>query len=376
MIRLIQVISDTNIGGGGRSLLNYLACCDRSRFSPSVILPRGSALTERVRALNVPVEEIDGMADKSLDLRAIPPLARILRREKPDLVHTHGSLSGRIAARLAGCRVVYTRHCAFPPGRLISSPPGRLANRLLDAALSDGTIAIGAAAREILTATGIPEKKIHVLLNGVAPLPRPTAEERQALRAGYGFSDGDFVAGILARVEEYKGHGLLLQAVDTLAREGRPIKLLVAGSGPFEEELRRRARTLPEGTVVFAGFVTDVERAFGAMDAQVNASYVSEASPLSLLEGMSMGLPAVVSDCGGNPLHVADGVNGLIFPSGDVPALAACLRRLMEEPDTLERLSRGALEVFQSRFTGGIFARNLEDIYLQTLKGVHHGTDE
>ena len=88
-----------------------------------------------------------------------------------------------------------------------------------------------------------------------------------------------------------------------------------------------------------------------------------------------MGLPAVVSDCGGSPLHVTDGVNGLVFPSGDVPALTACLRRLMEEPDTLAQLSRGALEVFQTRFTGEIFARNLEDIYLRTLKGVHHGAD-
>ena len=118
------------------------------------------------------------------------------------------------------------RHCAFPPGRLISSPPGRLANRILDGLLSDGTIAIGAAAREILVATGIPADKIHVMLNGVAPLPRPSPEERRALRSEYGFSDGDFVAGILARVEEYKGHGLLLQAVSALAEEGRPIKLL------------------------------------------------------------------------------------------------------------------------------------------------------
>ena len=123
MIRVIQVISDTNIGGGGRSLLNYLACCDRTRFSPSVVLPRGSALTERVRALDVPVEEIDAMADQSLDWKAVSPLVRIFRREKPDLVHTHGSLSGRIAARIAGCRVVYTRHCAFPPGRLICRWP-------------------------------------------------------------------------------------------------------------------------------------------------------------------------------------------------------------------------------------------------------------
>ena len=222
MIRVIQVISDTNIGGGGRSLLNYLACCDLSRFSPSVVLPRGSALTERVRALDVPVEEIDAMADQSLDWKAVSPLVRIFRREKPDLVHTHGSLSGRIAARIASCRVVYTRHCAFPPGRLISSPPGRLANRILDGLLSDGTIAIGAAAKEILVATGIPEDKIHVMLNGVAPLPRPTPEERQALRAHYGFSERDFVAGILARVEEYKGHGLLLQAAAALSEGGRP----------------------------------------------------------------------------------------------------------------------------------------------------------
>jgi len=105
------------------------------------------------------------------------------------------------------------------------------------------------------------------------------------------------------------------------------------------------------------------------MDVQVNASYASEASPLSLLEGMSMGLPAVVSDCGGNPLHVTDGENGFVFPNMDVPALAACLARLMDEPDTCKELSRGAREAYEQRFTGEIFARRLEEIYLSVLKG-------
>jgi len=207
------------------------------------------------------------------------------------------------------------------------------------------------------------------MLNGVAPLPIPAEEERRALRAGYGFRDGDFVAGILARVEEYKGHGLLLEAVKTLAEQGRPIKMLVAGAGPYEEELRRQAAELPEGTVVFAGFITQVEKAFGAMDVQINPSYASEASPLSLLEGMSMGLPAVVSDCGGNPLHITHEDNGLVFPNRDVPALTACLARLMDEPETLARLSNRARQVFAQRFTGEIFARRLEEIYLHVLKG-------
>ena len=325
MYSVIHIISDTNIGGGGRSLLNYLACHDQSRFKVRVILPRGSALKERVEALNVPVDEIDAMADKSMDVKAIQPLVEILKREKPDLVHTHGSLSGRIAARMAGCKVIYTRHCAFAPGKLLSSKLGQMANHLLDKWLSDGVIAIGAAAKDILVATGIPEEKIHVMLNGVEPLPIPSQEERRALRAEYGCTDEDFVVGILARVEEYKGHGILLDAVSELANAGRPIKMLIAGEGPFEDELRMRSLLLPQGVVIFAGFVTQVERAFGAMDVQVNASYASEASPLSLLEGMSMGLPSVVSDCGGNPLHVTDGENGLIFPNQDAKALAAAL---------------------------------------------------
>lgn len=371
MFSVIHIISDTNIGGGGRSLLNYLACCDRSRFRMRVVLPRGSALKERVAALNVPVEEIDAMADKSMDWKAIHPLTRILKREKPDLVHTHGSLSGRIAARLAGCRVIYTRHCTFPPGKLLASAPGRAANRLLDSLLSDGTIAIGSAAKDILVSTGIPAEKIHVMLNGVAPLPIPSEEERKALRADYGFTDGDFVVGILARVEEYKGHGILLDAVAELVKEGRPVKMLVAGQGPYEDELRLRSLQLPEGAVVFAGFVTQVEKAFGAMDVQVNASYLSEASPLSLLEGMSMGLPSVVSDIGGNPLHVTDGENGLIFPSQDSHALACALARLMDDPDLRQAISRRAVEVFEKRFTGQAFARHLEEIYCDIRKGAN-----
>lgn len=74
MNTILQVISDTNIGGGGRSLLNYLSCQDRSQFQSQVVLPRGSALKGPVEALGVPVHEIDAMADRSMDLSAVAPL--------------------------------------------------------------------------------------------------------------------------------------------------------------------------------------------------------------------------------------------------------------------------------------------------------------
>ena len=130
MIPVLHIISDTNIGGGGRSLLSYLQYYDRGRFRMEVAMPRGSALAERVRALDVPVHELDALADRSLDLAALAPRRRLIRQLEPRLVHTHGALTGRLAGRLEGRRVVYTKHCAFPPSGPLATPPGRLLNGL------------------------------------------------------------------------------------------------------------------------------------------------------------------------------------------------------------------------------------------------------
>ena len=214
------------------------------------------------------------------------------------------------------------------------------------------------------------------MFNGVEALKPVSPEERRRLREELGFAPEDFVVGILARIEIYKGHGTLLEAVRELAGEGRRVKLLVAGQGSFEPELRLRCADLPPDTVVFAGFVERVERVLGAMDLQVNASYESETSSLSLLEGMSMGLPAIASDCGGNPYLIRDGENGLIFPAGDSGALAERIRRLMDAPEERAEMGRRAREIFQAHFTGETFAKNVEQVYFELLKGATHGTED
>ena len=113
MTRILHIISDSNIGGAGRCLVNYLRHHDRSRFSVSVILPRGSLLIPQIAALDVPYIEVDGIAERSFSPAAVRALSRILKREQPHIVHTHGSFSGRIAAKLCGSRIVYTRHSAL-----------------------------------------------------------------------------------------------------------------------------------------------------------------------------------------------------------------------------------------------------------------------
>ena len=114
MLKVMNIISDTNIGGAGRVLINYLKYRDKENFDVSVALPRGSKLKEPLEALGSVVYEVDGMADKSMDPGVIKELRKLIRRVGPDVVHTHGSMSGRIAARREGRVVIYTRHSVFP----------------------------------------------------------------------------------------------------------------------------------------------------------------------------------------------------------------------------------------------------------------------
>lgn len=362
-MRVTQVISDTNIGGGGKALLNYLAHCDREAFVPSVVLPCGSQLTPLVEKLGVPFIEISAMADQSFDKKAFAPLKKALKELKPDVVHTHGSLVGRMVATSLGKKVLYTKHCAFAPRGFKASAVGKALVSGLDRSLASGVIAVGHSAQENLVASGIASKRIHVLYNGVSALAPISQEERERLRSSYGFCDTDFVVGILARVEVYKGHDTLLEAVESLVKQGVPVKLLVAGDGSYLEEFKKKTLSLPPQTVYFTGFVSEVEKVLGCMDVQVNASFESETSCLSLLEGMSLGLPAIASDCGGNPYLIAHGDNGLIFPKQESKALAEVILRLKEDKNLYSTLEQGSKTRFLAEFTGEQYARNMEEVY-------------
>lgn len=104
MIRVLNVISDTNIGGAGRVILNYLRYADSSRFETWAAVPRGSLLKAPLEEAGARVLEVDGMADRSYHREDVKALKELIRRERPDLVHTHGALSGRIAAGSAASR--------------------------------------------------------------------------------------------------------------------------------------------------------------------------------------------------------------------------------------------------------------------------------
>jgi hypothetical protein len=88
LVKVLNIISDKNVGGAGRVLLNYLKYCDRANFRVSVALPTGSLLIKPLRELSVDVHAIDITPDRSFCLSDVKKLRRLIKKTNPDIVHT------------------------------------------------------------------------------------------------------------------------------------------------------------------------------------------------------------------------------------------------------------------------------------------------
>ena len=371
MIKVVEVSSDSNIGGAGKCILTFLRTYDRSKFDVSVIIPVGSKLKPEIKALGTRVYELEDLAEKSLDLKAVSKLKRLFKQIRPDIVHTHASMSARLAAKQCGIKTVYTRHSVFPPPAKISKGVGKLINGFINNHTADRIIAVAEAAKDNLTATGVDEKKIDVVLNGVDALKPFDPETLGKTKEKYGIRPGQKMAAIVARLNEVKGHKYFVEAAEIIKKRGLDMKFLIAGTGETEDEIRGLIKEKGlEDTVVMLGFLNDVEPLMNVMDIQVNCSFGTEATSLSLLEGMSLGKPAVVTDFGGNPGVIKDGVNGYLVPTRDPKALADRIEKLASDDELYSRISKNCLEIYAKIFTSEANERKIEEIYNQLYKSI------
>lgn len=368
-IKIIEVSSDTNIGGAGKCLLTLLENFDYNKFDVKVVLPKNSLLKPHIDKLGIQVIETDGIADKSLDMSAVKTLKAIFKREKPDIVHTHASMSARIAARAAGAKVVYTRHSVFPPSKRISRGIGKVINGMINNYYADAIIAVAEAAKENLTDTGVKDGKIRVILNGVEGLSPVSSDEKRIIKERFNLPDGYKAVSIVARLEDIKGHDYFIEAADKLLKKGIKARFYIAGTGSYEQHLKDKVKKLArEEQIIFTGFISDVDKLMSITDVQANASFGTEATSLALLEGMSLGIPAVVSDFGGNPGVIKDGENGFIVPKKDAAALAQKLETLLTDNVVYEKQSESAKRIFGEKFTAAAMTRRTEELYLELIK--------
>lgn len=361
-IKVCHVLTDTNIGGAGTALVNLLTACDRERFAFSVVLPYGSAAAPLVEKTGADIFFAHGIADRSAAPAAIPALTRIFRRLRPDIVHTHASLSARLAARAAAVPVIImTRHCANPLPRVFSAAGGILLRGCCTRA-----IAVGDDAADALAACGFPRERIDVILNGTAPLREPTEAELDAAREKLGINKDDFTVGIFARLEKRKAHEVFLEAARLCTEKAPDIRFLVVGDGSRRTELEEMSRRMGLAERVrFCSFCPDIAPLMALCAANVNTSVPGEVSSLAITEGLSLGVPPVVSRCRGSEL-LTDGC-GIVTTPGSAESTADAVMRLYSDSGLQKELSAAARLRYAEHFTACEYAQRTEAVYLHAL---------
>ncbi len=370
-MKVVEAISDTNIGGAGILLLMRLKNSDRKKIQSTVILPRGSALLPRFSAIDIPTIEVDGCYDRSFDIRAIRRYRTLLQELSPDLINCHGCMSCRIAARQSHVPVaIYTRHCAYPPQKWQTSVWGRAGIGQGQRLLSDHIIAVAEAAKENLIAMGTDPSSISVIINGVEALQRLSQNECDKIRRALSIPQSAFVIGIFARLEPCKGHAIFLEAAQRLLATSKRFYFLIVGDGSIASMLKQDCQQKGLASHVrFTGFAEDVSPFMNITDILVNCSVGTETSSLALSEAMSLGIPCVVSDYGGNPYMVKHGNNGLVYPTGDSTALAEQLKRLSEDRSLYTRLSENAYHRFCTELNAKNMTVQTEALYEKLWDG-------
>ncbi len=352
--RIVMLITTLTFGGAETQVIRLAIELSRRGWRVKVVcLIDPSAYVSQLTEENIEVESL-GMPRGVPDPRAIWRLRRIIRSFQPDVVHSHmvhANLLGRIARLFCRMPVLI---CTAHNLQERSEKGGatwhkELLYRVTDF-LADRTTIICAAAFDRYVRVGaVPARKLELVPNGIDTRRfTPSAEARETTRNSMGLA-GKFVWLAVGRLVEQKNYSGLLRALVLLP--GDDWIVLVAGSGPLADQLTAECERLElSDRVKFLGAEENIWRLYNAADGFVMSSHY-EGLSIALLEAASMGLPAVVTDVGGNAEIVIDGVSGYVVERGNTPRLAAAMVAMQNAPNATRRaLAQAARQHCQETF--------------------------
>lgn len=287
--------------------------------------------------------------------KAILSLAKILRKEKVDILQTHlyeASFVGLLAAKLAGIPLrILTRH-HLDQSHLIGKKLPIFIDRW-ETKNCHKIVVLSNAVKEFLVEKDfVDRKKIKVIYQGF-DFERFTATEteRQSIRNEFGFQENDFVVGTIGNFFSTKGHRFLVEALKNLENEIPNLKLFFVGDGGHKDVLVNQINSLNiTGKVVFSGFRADVPACMSAMDSVVHPS-LSEAFCQVLIESMSVGKPLISTDVGGAKEVITNNETGLLIPAENTDAIIESIRKIYFSKDFSEKIALAGQKAVRERFT-------------------------
>jgi glycosyltransferase involved in cell wall biosynthesis len=393
-VRIARIITRLNIGGPSIQAVTLTERLVSRGFETMLVhgsLGEGEGDMRYLLSPMTRVEYVPALKRElapGSDFAALSHVSALLRKFKPQIVHTHMAKAGgvgRLAAAMynrsaegaARARVVHTYHGHVLEGYFGAAKTALFvgAERML-ARRTDRIVAISPAIRDELVRDhriGRPEQYRVVPLGfNLTPLAAIDDRARQAARTALGIAPDARVVSTVGRLTAIKQHQLFLETARQVANDDPATIFLIVGDGELRGELEQSAQTIGIGDRVrFLGWRRDLPVIYGATDVFLLTSR-NEGTPVALIESLAAGVPVVSTDVGGVRDVVSsaggnDDAVGLVAPFGDAPALARAVGRLLADA-TVRRLmgSRGRT-LMLARYGVKRLVDDIEALYRELL---------
>ncbi len=304
--------------------------------------------------------------NKGLNLFSIFHLVSYIKDNQIDIVHTHSSVDSRtagIAARIAGIKVVRSRHISVPISR----------SRLTwwqYMKLSDRVITSGRDIRNMMIKNNkMLAEKIVSAPAGVDTQIFSIDRELNDIRPKYKLDATHFVVGIVSVLRSWKGHKYLIEAIKMASKVIPNIRLIVVGSGPQKKNIKQLINKLDlENHVILVGYQPDPAFFYKAMDVMVLPSYSGEATSQVLPQAMLMGKPVISTDTGGLSEVVIHNKTGLIVPTKNSLEIFNAIKILFDDDSLRNRLAEEGRVHALKNFTFEKMIETTEHVYLDLMR--------
>jgi len=371
VLKIALCITDLEVGGAERCLVELAGRLDRRRFRPIVYClsrppePGDDSLLLALKDADVEVHCLD--ARRSWQF---PPLVRrlqhYLKSQNPHLLQTflfHANIAGRVAARRAGVKFVSSGIRVAEQRHRWHLWVDRLTGRLVDRHVCVSR----SVARFSETRARLPAEKLVVIPNGV-DIQRFTARQ-PAEMVSLGIPAGCRLATYVGRLDRQKGLPWLIETAPVWLGRLPESRLLLVGKGPLRPRLERLCRLAGvSGRVHFAGWRRDVPEILAASDLLILPS-AWEGMPNAVLEAMAAGLPVVATRVEGVEELLGSGAEMQTVGYGDSQALAEKVVRIIEDRETAAKLGVENRRRAQENFKLQCMVNAYEDLWESLVAG-------
>ena len=368
--RVVWIIDSLGHGGAENLTLSLMQHFNRDRFILRVCalqIRNGNPIAKELEKIDIPVDLVQ--VPNLRHLANLPNLVRYLQKTKPDLIHTQLGFSdilGSFAAKLLGIPCVSTLHIVGLPENDFSE---FLRVKLWWFCLRnfcDCVITVSEHTRNYHIQMGkLPKNKVVTIYNGIdlSIYEDKTQDKLRDIKRTLNINPNSVLIITVAVLRKQKGIQYMIEALPTLLETVPDLCYLVVGDGEYRNDLQELVREKNlENHVVFTGHRSDIPQMLAISDIFVLPT-LTEALPTVLIEAMASRKSIVVSNVGGVPELITDGVNGLLVAPSDPPGLAEACKWLIQNKEKKEALAAVGLETAKERFDIQIQINNLSNLY-------------